>query len=97
MRRAKITVIGKDYFPQFNSMRTEKVDGPCPRMEVGDVFYTGGENGDDRPEGFCPYAWNSIRQYAMIYAGGGQVNYADLRVGCCNDGIRPVSFLIEAE
>ena len=97
MGRAKITVIGKDFYPEFNKYVKNKHDGPCGNMEIGDVFYTSGKNCDDRPEGFCPYAWNAIKKYAMTFASGGRVNLADVRVACCNDGISPVYFAIEAD
>ncbi len=96
MGRAKITVVRTDFYPEFNAYRTIKAEGPCEQMKVGDVFYTSGSNLDDIPEGFCPYAWSSIRKYAMAYATGGKVNMADLRMGCCSSGVRPVYFVVEA-
>lgn len=97
MGRARISVIRCDFYPEWNQYRGKPETGPCPLMKVGDIFYTGGPNQDDMPEGFCPYAWSSIRKYAQTYASGGKVNMADLRIGCCNDGIRPVYFVIEAD
>lgn len=68
-------------------------------LEEGAVFLTDGLH---RPEGLCESAWQSMSPFVQILAHGG----ADIYDGwmknkhsamiSCNDGFRPVSFLIEA-
>ena len=68
-------------------------------MRVGQVFIA---NGWEKPDGMCSSAWDSMSAFVMTLAHGG----SDLYVGwmqdpnsamiSCNDGFRPVSFLIEA-
>ena len=54
------------------------------------------------PEGFCLSAWDTVSAFVMTLAHGG-VNFYDgwMKNGksamiSCNDGFRPVSFLLEA-
>ena len=58
-------------------------------------------NGWQRPEGFCESAWESISAFVMALAHGGE-NFYDgwmknkkSEMISCNDGFRPVSFLLE--
>ena len=70
--------------------------GPCPFMNEGDVFITGGVLGNECPEGFCPMAWQAICIQASTLAGGGKVyGVDDVHIACCNDGVRPVGFKLE--
>ncbi|MGM9804131.1 MAG: TIGR04076 family protein [Muribaculaceae bacterium] len=54
------------------------------------------------PEGFCPEAWKSMREFVEALARG-EGNFYDgwmknpySAMISCNDGFRPVSFYIEA-
>ena len=53
------------------------------------------------PEGFCPSAWENLREYVFALSSGGGYFFDDWMknpysaVISCNDGIRPVSFLLE--
>ena len=68
-------------------------------METGQVFIA---NGWERPEGFCVSAWDSMSAFVMTLAHGGGNFYGgwmkDKKSAMisCNDGFRPVSFLLEA-
>lgn len=59
-------------------------------------------NGWERPEGFCVSAWDSMSPFVMTLAHGGGDFYSgwmkDKKSAMisCNDGFRPVSFLLEA-
>ena len=60
-------------------------------------------NSNAKSEGFCDEAWKAIYQYAFALAhGAGQdvFYYGDWMPGvaicCCNDGLRPVLFKLEA-
>ncbi len=55
-----------------------------------------------KPEGLCDNAWKSMMEYAMTLAHGGE-NFYDgwmkdkkSAMVACNDGFRPVIFLLEA-
>ena len=62
------------------------------------VFFasSGGLFGNSMPTGFCEYAWQAIQNLACTLAGGGKVFGANFNIACCNDGIRPVIFRLEA-
>ena len=68
-------------------------------MRVGQVFIA---NGWEKPEGMCESAWQTMSPFVMALAHGGKNLYngwvKDERSAMisCNDGFRPVSFLIEA-
>ena len=68
-------------------------------MQLGQVFIA---NGWEKPEGMCQSAWDSMSAFVMTLAHGGE-NFYDgwmkdpkSAMISCNDGFRPVSFLIEA-
>ena len=68
-------------------------------MQEGQVFIA---NGWQKPEGMCDSAWESMSAFVMTLAYGGQDIYQGWMKNpssamiSCNDGFRPVSFLIEA-
>ncbi len=68
-------------------------------MRVGQVFLA---NGWQKPEGLCDSAWESMSAFVMALAHGGTDLYGGWMKDkhsamiSCNDGFRPVSFLIEA-
>lgn len=68
-------------------------------MKEGQVFIA---NGWEKPEGMCTSAWESMSAFVMTLAHGGEDIYNGWMKNpksamiSCNDGFRPVSFLIEA-
>ncbi|HEX2908125.1 MAG TPA: TIGR04076 family protein [Phototrophicaceae bacterium] len=71
---------------------------PCPMFQEGQEFVTN----EDKPEGFCGWAWNDIEKYIIIFRAGGNMTdtFQWMRdrntvIACCTDGIRPVVFKIE--
>ena len=68
-------------------------------MRKGQVFTA---NGWRRPEGFCDSAWDTLSPFVMTLAHGGGDFYDGWMKNkksamlSCNDGFRPVSFLLEA-
>lgn len=68
-------------------------------MKEGDVFVA---NGWQKPDGFCDSAWDSISPFVLTLASGGEDIYDGWMKNpksamiSCNDGFRPVSFLLEA-
>ena len=67
-------------------------------MEVGKVFIA---NGWERPEGFCQSAWDTISPFVLALSHGAEDFYDGWMKNkksamlSCNDGFRPVSFLVE--
>lgn len=80
----------------------EKYENPIEHaceLKVGQIFIT---NGWEKPEGMCESAWNSLSPFVMTLSHGGENLYNGWMKNpksamiSCNDGFRPVSFLIEA-
>lgn len=101
MNKVKITVLKTTFDKEIAEEYGKPRLGPCGRLKKGQVFY-GGVN---MPNGFCATAWNCIYQYVFALANGGGENgfYFDdwtntprMAISCCNDGLRPVIFKIEA-
>ena len=99
MKKVKITVIEIT----FNETLAKKYAAPglsaCNYNTVGQIFYT---NGWQKPKGLCDNAWKSMQEYAMTLAHGGK-NFYDgwlkdekSAMIACNDGFRPVIFMLEA-
>ena len=68
-------------------------------LEEGQVWTA---NGWEKPEGFCQSAWDTISPFVLALSHGGG-NFYDgwmkdpkSAMLSCNDGFRPVSFLVEA-
>ena len=59
-------------------------------------------NGWEKPADFCESAWNTLSPFVMALAHGGENFYDGWMKNpksvllSCNDGFRPVSFLVEA-
>ena len=101
MKVVKITVLER-------SMKTELIEkygdrslAPCPILKEGQVFYAT----NTCPKGMCDAAWRTINKYVFALACGVKEFYgggwmAKERLGevvtCCDDGLRPVFFHLEA-
>ena len=80
----------------------EKYENPLEHacdMKEGQVFVA---NGWERPDGFCDSAWETVSPFVMALAHGAEDFYDGWMKNkksamiSCNDGFRPVSFLLEA-
>ena len=102
MGQCRITVLKRlfleDIAEKYSEERKQGLEfGACSMHKEGDVFITQGPFCSDMPEGLCTCAWTAIEKLAAVLAGGGRVYHnADRVVACCNDGYRPVIFLLEA-
>ena len=98
MKKVKITVMKTASYPDLIERYENPIEHTCD-MRVGQVFIA---NGWERPEGFCTGAWDSMSAFVMTLAHGGGNFYngwmkdEKSAMISCNDGFRPVSFLIEA-
>ena len=97
MNNIRITVIRKIHHVDL-SARCENPIEHAGSMKEGEIFKS--KNGE-KPEGLCESAWQSMQPFVMTLAHGGE-NFYDgwmknpkSAMISCNDGFRPVSFLIE--
>lgn len=98
MKKVKITVIRKACYKDLMEKYENPIEHACDLKE-GSVFVA---NGWQKPEGFCDSAWEALSPFVMTLAHGGG-NFFDgwmknekSAMVSCNDGFRPVSFLVEA-
>lgn len=97
MKKCRITVMRKAEYKDL----MEKYENPMLHacdVEEGQVFIA---NGWEKPKGLCDSAWESMSAFVMTLAYGGEDIYQGWMKNkksamiSCNDGFRPVSFLIE--
>ncbi len=97
MKKVKITVIRVACYKDLIKKYENPIEHAC-NMKEGQVFIA---NGTQKPEIFCDSAWESIYPFLEVLANGGG-NFYDgwmknehSAMISCNDGFRPVSFLLE--
>ena len=98
MKKVRITVMRISEYRDLMARYENPIEHACD-MKEGMVFTA---NGWERPEGFCESAWETVSPFVMTLAHGGG-NFYDgwmknekSAMISCNDGFRPVSFLLEA-
>ena len=98
MKKVKITVMKVARYDDLIAQYENPIEHACD-MVVGQSFIA---NGWQKPEGFCDSAWDSVSPFVMTLAHGGgdfydgwMKNKTSAMISC-NDGFRPVSFLLEA-
>lgn len=97
MKPVRITAIRRTVYPDLMERYENPIQHACDVAE-GAVFVS--ENGQ-KPEGLCPEAWGCMQRFARELAGGGGDFYdgwmkdPHSAMISCNDGFRPVSFLLE--
>ncbi len=97
MKRVKITVIRMARYDDLIESYENPIEHACD-MKEGQTFIS---NGMERPEGLCESAWQSMSAFVMTLACGGEDIYDGWMKNkrsamiSCNDGFRPVSFLLE--
>ncbi|MEY8516704.1 TIGR04076 family protein [Lachnospiraceae bacterium 29-84] len=98
MKKCRITVMRKANYQDLSERYENPIAHACD-MREGQVFLA---NGWEKPEGMCGSAWESMSPFVMTLAYGGEDIYEGWMKNkksamiSCNDGFRPVSFLIEA-
>ncbi|OQC11878.1 MAG: hypothetical protein BWX72_02118 [Firmicutes bacterium ADurb.Bin080] len=97
MKKIRITVVRKANYTDLIEKYEKPMVHAC-EMKEGQIFIA---NGWERPEGFCVSAWDSLSPFVMTLAHGGKDIYDGWMKNeksamiSCNDGFRPVSFLLE--
>jgi uncharacterized repeat protein (TIGR04076 family) len=98
MKKCKITVMKKARYDDLIVEYENPIAHPCDMAE-GQIFIA---NGWEKPNGMCDSAWESMSAFVMTLSHGGENLYNGWMKNkksamiSCNDGFRPVSFLIEA-
>lgn len=97
MKKVKITVVKMVSHDDLIKQYEKPQINPCP-MKIGQIFVA---NGWLKPEGFCDSAWDSMSPFVMALSHGARDIYEGWMKNdraamiSCNDGFRPVSFLLE--
>ena len=97
MKKVRITVKKIARYDDLIREYENPIEHAC-EMRLGQTFVC---DGGERPEGFCESAWESVSPFLTVLANGGG-NFFDgwmkdpySAMISCNDGFRPVSFLLE--
>ncbi|MDD4689467.1 MAG: TIGR04076 family protein [Eubacteriales bacterium] len=98
MKKCRITVMKMARYDDLIEKYENPIEHACD-MKMGQVFIS---NNGEIPDGMCDSAWDSMKYFVKELAIGGG-NFYDgwmknkhSAMISCNDGFRPVSFLIEA-
>ncbi|MGN0214101.1 MAG: TIGR04076 family protein [Muribaculaceae bacterium] len=98
MKRVKITAMRKVQHTDLMLKYENPIEHACEVCEGQSWISIDGK----QPEGLCPEAWKTMREFVEALARG-ESNFYDgwmqnpfSAMISCNDGFRPVSFYIEA-
>ena len=97
MKKVKITVMRIAHYQDLIDKYENPIEHAC-MMKEGQVFIA---NGFKKPDGFCDSAWESISPFVKELSLGcgnfydGWMKNEKSAMISCNDGFRPVSFLLE--
>lgn len=97
LKKVKITVMRTARYDDLIERYENPIEHACD-MKVGQVFIA---NGWTMPEGFCPSAWETLSPFVLALSHGAEDFYDGWMKNkksamlSCNDGFRPVSFLLE--
>ena len=98
MPQVRITVIRKADYKDLQALYENPIENHCTVKE-GQVWLC---DGLSCPDGFCESAWEIVAPFAKVLSEGGGDFYDGWMKNpysallSCNDGFRPVSFLLEA-
>ena len=97
MKKVRITVMRMTSYQDLIEQYENPIEHAC-NMKPGQMFIA---NGWQKPEGMCDSAWDTLSPFVMALSHGAEDLYDGwMKNGksamlSCNDGFRPVSFLIE--
>ncbi len=98
MKKCRITVMKMACYEDLIAKYENPIEHAC-NMSLGQVFIA---DGWKKPDGLCDSAWDSMSAFVMALSYGAEDIYDGWMKNrksvmiSCNDGFRPVSFLIEA-
>ena len=96
MKDVKITVIRTACYEDLIKKYENPISHACD-MKTGQIFIS---KNAEKPNGFCDSAWNSVYPFVMALSCGAEDFYNGWMKNkksamiSCNDGFRPVSFLL---
>ena len=97
MKRVRITALRQTVYTDLMAQYENPIEHTCD-VQIGQSWIS--EEGQ-RPDGFCPSAWDSLSPFVTALARG-EGNFYDgwmkdpySAMISCNDGFRPVSFYVE--
>ena len=97
MKKVKITALRQTVYQDLMELYENPIEHACD-IRVGDEFISVDA---EKPNGFCESAWQNIFPFVKELALGGG-NFYDgwmknehSALISCNDGFRPMSFLLE--
>ena len=97
MKDVKITVMRITEYKDLMKKYENPLEVPCT-LKIGQIFVS---KNASIPEGMCESAWSKMKEFVEALANGGG-NFYDgwmknphSAMISCNDGFRPVSFLLE--
>ena len=97
MRNVKITVMRMARYDDLIAQYENPIEHACDMRLGAEFISVGGE----KPAGFCDSAWESMAYFVKELAAGdgnfydGWMKNPTSAMISCNDGFRPVSFLLE--
>lgn len=97
MYDVRITAVVRSDYKELQHLYENPISHACD-INIGDVWIS---VGGSRPEGFCDSAWQSMEWFVKELAEGrgdfydGWMKNPYSAMISCNDGFRPVSFLLE--
>ena len=97
MIKVKITAIRRADYRDLQALYENPIEHTCDVLE-GQTWVS---HGGMKPEGLCEEAWKTMREFVEELAHGGGDFYdgwmknSHSAMISCNDGFRPVSFLLE--
>ena len=97
MKNVRITVMRVTQYDDLIEKYENPMEHACD-MKEGQVFIAEGWN---KPDGFCDSAWETVSPFVLTLSCGGEDIYDGWMKNpksamiSCNDGFRPVSFLLE--
>lgn len=98
MKKCRITVMRITRYEDLMARYENPIQHACSLQE-GQSFIA---NGWEKPAGFCQSAWDTLSPFVLTLSHGGENLYdgwmkkPKSAMLSCNDGFRPVSFLVEA-
>ena len=98
MKKVRITVMRTARYDDLIARYENPIEHACD-MREGQVFVC---EGWQKPEGMCDSAWETLSPFVMALSHGAENLYDGWMKNpksamlSCNDGFRPVSFLVEA-
>lgn len=97
MKKVRITVMKMARYDDLIAQYENPIEHACD-MKIGRVFIA---DGWQKPDGLCQSAWESLSPFVMALSYGAEDFYDGWMKNkrsamiSCNDGFRPVSFLLE--